>query len=69
MGKSSQESCKSQNGVESHLTLSRAVIGNIKEVLVVNVNDPVWETPTVEVTRIKQGSEEEIKQRQAELKP
>ena len=55
--------------MKSHLTLSRAVIGNIKEVLVVNVNDPVWETPIVKVTRIKQGSEEEIKQRQAELKP
>ena len=43
-------------------------IGNIKEVLVVNINDPVWKTPTVEVARIRQGSKEETRQRQAELK-
>ena len=36
--------------------------------LVVNINDPVWKTPTVEVARIRQGSKEETRQRQAELK-
>ena len=43
-------------------------IGDVEEVSVVDVCDPVWETPTVEVARIGQGSEEDIRQQQAELK-
>ena len=34
-----------------------------------DISDPVWKTPTVEVARIGQGSEEDIRQQQAELKP
>ena len=45
------------------------VIGDVEEVSVVDATDPVWETPTVEVARIGQGSEEVIRQRQVELKP
>ena len=45
------------------------VIGDAEEVSVVNVSDSVWKTLTVEVARIGQGSEEDIRQRQAELKP
>ena len=47
----------------------KSVIGNIEEAWVVNVNNHVWETPTVEVARIGRGSEEEITQWQIELKP
>ena len=45
------------------------VVGDVEEVSVVNASDPVWETPTVEVAKIGQGSEENIRQRQVELKP
>ena len=45
------------------------VIGDVEEVLVIDISDPVWETPTVEVARIGQGSEEDIRQRKVELKP
>ena len=38
------------------------VIGNVEEVSVVDASDPVWETPTVEVARIGQGYEEDIRQ-------
>ena len=45
------------------------VIGDVEEVSVVDSGNPVWETPTVEVARIGQGSEEDIRQRQVELTP
>ena len=45
------------------------VFGDVEEVSVVDISDPVWETPAVEVASTGQGSEEDIRQRQAELKP
>ena len=47
---------------------SGTIIGNIEEVSVVGQDDPVWEEQAVQVARIGQCSDEEIKQRKEELK-
>ena len=45
------------------LNLERGiVIRDVEEVSVVDVSDTVWEAPTVEIARIGQGSEEDIRQ-------